>query len=160
MSRFIFTSESVSEGHPDKVCDYISDSILDACFEQDPASRVACETLCKSNTVVLAGEITTNATLDYERIVRRAVKDIGYTDPSEPFCDTTLKIVSLLTKQSGEIDQGVTAATSQSGDQGAGDQGIMFGYATEESAEYMPLPLLLAHKLTKGLSDDRNAGKV
>src|SRR5919106_6767621 len=160
MSRFTFTSESVSEGHPDKVCDYISDSVLDACFEQDPRSRVACETLCKSDTVVLAGEITTNAKLDYEKIVRQAVKEIGYTDASEPFCDATLKLIPIITQQSSEIDQGVTAATSQSGDQGAGDQGIMFGYATDESEEMMPLPILLAHKLTYGLAVDRKAKTV
>src|SRR5215467_3643801 len=120
MSRFTFTSESVSEGHPDKVCDYISDSILDACLEQDKTSRVACETLCKSNKVVLAGEITTNATVDFDRIVRQAVKEIGYVDTSEPFCDTTLDVLAIITQQSSQISQGVTAATSQSGDQGAG----------------------------------------
>ena len=106
MSQFTFSSESVSEGHPDKVCDYISDSILDACFEQDPRSRVACETLVKSDHVVLAGEITTNAKLDYDKIVRQAVKEIGYTDTAEPFCDTTLKVLSLITKQSNEISPG------------------------------------------------------
>src|SRR5512147_214902 len=103
MSRFTFTSESVSEGHPDKVCDYISDSVLDACLEQDPKSRVACETLVKSDHVVLAGEITTNAKLDFDAIVRKAVKEIGYTDTSEPFCDTTLKLIPIMTKQSSQI---------------------------------------------------------
>ena len=109
---YTFTSESVSEGHPDKVCDYIADSILDACLEQDPQSHVACEVMCKHNTVVLGGEITTNAKLNYEEITRRAIREIGYTDSSEPFCADNVQVLILLSKQSGEINQGVGVATT------------------------------------------------
>src|SRR6187401_1633911 len=158
MSRFIFTSESVSEGHPDKVCDYIADSILDACLAQDPNSHVACEVLCKDNHVVLAGEITTNAAVDYEAIARQAIREIGYTDPTEPFNADGVKVNVLISQQSGEINAGVVKATDDQKEQGAGDQGIMFGYATTESAELMPLTLVLAHRLTKGLAEDRHSG--
>ncbi|HEX7085013.1 MAG TPA: methionine adenosyltransferase [Vicinamibacterales bacterium] len=156
---YTFTSESVSEGHPDKVCDFIADSILDACLEQDPQSHVACEVLCKDNQVVLAGEISTNATIDYDRIAREAIRQIGYTDPAEAFNADDVQITRLITQQSGEINAGVRQATDDQQEQGAGDQGIMFGYATAESAELMPLPILLAHRLTKGLATDRRSGK-
>ncbi len=155
---YTFTSESVSEGHPDKVCDYIADSILDACLEQDPNSHVACEVLCKENHVVLAGEITTNATLDYEEVARRAIREIGYTDPAEKFNADSVKVQMLISKQSGEINAGVVKATDDQKEQGAGDQGIMFGYAAAESDELMPLPIVLAHRLTQGLADDRRSG--
>ncbi len=155
---YTFTSESVSEGHPDKVCDYIADSILDACLEQDPNSHVACEVLCKDNHVVLAGEITTNATLDYEEVARRAIREIGYTDPAEKFNADSVKVQMLISKQSGEINAGVVKATDDQKEQGAGDQGIMFGYAAAESDELMPLPIVLAHRLTQGLADDRRSG--
>src|SRR5262245_14468836 len=112
MSRFTFTSESVSEGHPDKVCDYIADSILDAYLEQDPRSRVACEVLCKENQVVLAGEITSKGSVDYDAIVRRVVREIGYCDSREPFCADTLKVTQFITKQSAQIAQGVDIATN------------------------------------------------
>ena len=156
---YTFTSESVSEGHPDKVCDYIADSILDACLAQDSNSHVACEVLCKDNHVVLAGEITTNAKVDYEAIARQAIREIGYTDPSEPFNADGVQVKVLISQQSGEINAGVVKATDDQKEQGAGDQGIMFGYATSESAELMPLTLVLAHRLTKGLADDRHSGK-
>jgi S-adenosylmethionine synthetase len=155
---YTFTSESVSEGHPDKVCDYIADSILDACLEQDQNSHVACEVLCKDNQVVLAGEITTNATFDYEQVARRAIREIGYTDPAEKFNADSVKVLMLISKQSGEINAGVVKATDDQKEQGAGDQGIMFGYAAAESDELMPLPIVLAHRLTHGLADDRRSG--
>jgi S-adenosylmethionine synthetase len=155
---YTFTSESVSEGHPDKVCDYIADSILDACLEQDPRSHVACEVLCKDNHVVLAGEITTRATIDYEAIARAAIRDIGYTDSTEPFNADGVTVKILISQQSGEINAGVAKATDDQQEQGAGDQGIMFGYAAAESAELMPLPILLAHRLTHGLAEDRRSG--
>jgi S-adenosylmethionine synthetase len=155
---YTFTSESVSEGHPDKVCDYIADSILDACLEQDPNSHVACEVLCKDNHVVLAGEITTNATFDYEQVARRAIREIGYTDSAEKFNADSVKVQMLISKQSGEINAGVVKATDDQKEQGAGDQGIMFGYAAAESDELMPLPIVLAHRLTQGLADDRRSG--
>lgn len=151
-TSYVFTSESVSEGHPDKVSDYIADSILDAHLALDPRSRVACEVLVKSGNVVLAGEITSGGAVDYDAVARQAIRDIGYTDPAEAFNADGVKVTQLLTRQVGEIAQGVDVG-------GAGDQGIMFGYATDETPELMPLPILLAHKLAKRLTDARKRGE-
>ena len=161
--NFIFSSESVGEGHPDKVSDYISDSILDACLEQDPNSRVACETLVKSNCVFLAGEITTLAELNYEAIVRQAIREIGYINDDDVFNADKVFVSNILTAQSADIAQGVDAAGASGKDteeQGAGDQGIMFGYACQQTPELMPAPIVFAHRLLREMAHQRKEGIV
>jgi S-adenosylmethionine synthetase len=163
MSRFIFSSESVGEGHPDKVCDTISDAVLDACLSQDKHSRVACETYAKSNVVVVGGEITTKAKLDFVKIARDAIREIGYVNDDDVFHADKVFVNVYVTQQSPDIAQGVDAKGAKGkkkAEQGAGDQGLMFGYASDETTELMPAPIMFAHLLGRRLTQIRKSGKV